>query len=319
MDTPLFWNILDIPAPVCLSVPFSCGNAKKVCGQIKFAMNQIKMKMNDLTQLDLEAATLSRLIYRSKHKHRQEKSFKALQMINRCLTNYKTMHLPFTLSSVRDTLQDNCGPTRQMMEWTLVRLYGVAHLFHRVYLLCLDAAGHLFVKVKLTHLWELTMFSLAVVSRIWTLSQYLVRLACEWYQNLYQFLDKLQPSSTPWLPEGRVLPSDLARTLNNPKYLKLKSVENPSNLLQQVDTSLPEPERAQLTKKVLSVLDNGLFDDIGESIQSKHYKRNKGLCREHTENHLVKHKKQIETEMEWKTSQKKDGCQKKNTSTPSTI
>lgn len=77
------------------------------------------------------------------------------------------MNLPFVLSSIRDSLYGEMGPTQQMVEWALVRLLGVAFLFNRVYHLCIEAAGHLYVKVKLAHILELTLFAIATVSRIW--------------------------------------------------------------------------------------------------------------------------------------------------------
>lgn len=77
------------------------------------------------------------------------------------------MHLPFTLSSVHDTLFDDRGPSRQMMEWLLVRLYGAVRLFHRVNSLCVEAVGHLIAKLKLGTMWDINVFCMAVVSRIW--------------------------------------------------------------------------------------------------------------------------------------------------------
>lgn len=57
-----------------------------------------------------------------------------------------------------------------------------------------------------------------------TISQFIVRNLCEWYTLLYKFLDKLEPSPMPWLPENCVLIDDLTQTLGNPEYLMLKSV-----------------------------------------------------------------------------------------------
>lgn len=53
----------------------------KVVAQMKSVVNKIMNTLNDLNHLNIEAATLSRLIYRTKHKLRQEKSFKGLQKV----------------------------------------------------------------------------------------------------------------------------------------------------------------------------------------------------------------------------------------------
>ncbi|XP_054274851.1 uncharacterized protein LOC128994355 isoform X2 [Macrosteles quadrilineatus] len=258
-----FWNHLDLTTPVILSCPLKCSNVYGTVSKFKSYMISIQKTMNDLKQLDSEAAALSRLIYRMKYKLRQEKSFKTLQMINRCLTNYLSIHLPSTVNSIKDTLQDDKGPSRQMLEWMLVRLLSVAHLFNRVYSLCTQAAGHLFVRLKLVHMYEITFFTVAVVSRLWTLAQFIVRKCCEWYSSLYQYLDKLQLSSHPWLPEGSFLPLDLAATLGNPAYLSLKSVKRPDKLLTEIDPAVSEADKTEINGNLTEILD---LDDIGETV-----------------------------------------------------
>lgn len=49
-----------------------------------------------------------------------------------------------------------------------------------------------------------------------TIGKYLVQSACDWYLQLLPYLNELQPSGTPWLPEDYSFPDDLVQWLDVP-------------------------------------------------------------------------------------------------------
>jgi hypothetical protein len=58
-------------------------------------------------------------------------------------------------------------------------------------------------------MWDVGLISLGIVSRIWSISKYLVLCACEWYRKLKPYLGVLEPVGIRWLPADYHFPADL--------------------------------------------------------------------------------------------------------------
>lgn len=161
-----------------------------------------------------------------KQKWRNDKGFKSIQKLNRVLRNYLAINADYVFANIQGTLTNVYGPTRQMMEYTLVRLQSLAKIFDRVYNVCLEAGTYFIQKLQVGHLWSAALVILSVVSRVWVLSQYIVKSACRWYNEMFQFLDVLQPSLVPWLPKGYHLPDNLYVWLGSPSYVTEKDQQS---------------------------------------------------------------------------------------------
>ncbi|PNF17720.1 hypothetical protein B7P43_G07383 [Cryptotermes secundus] len=142
-------------------------------------------------------------------------------LVNRGLLCYLSMDLAMVLNTIKPSPSDNgydtmCAPSRQMLEWVLVRIQGFARLFCQLMQLCQDAAFYMKCRLHLGHMWDVALISLGIVSRIWAISKYLVLCACEWYRKLKPYLDILEPVGLCWLPCGYHFPSDLRVWLDAP-------------------------------------------------------------------------------------------------------
>lgn len=114
---------------------------------------------------------LSRLIYRMKCKFRNDKGFKNMEKVNRALLNYLNLALEkeykrfknhIELSGVFVTL-----PSKQMLEYILVRTQGFAKLLARVEEVAKCAGTYLRTRIILGHAWTVTLVAYAIISRIW--------------------------------------------------------------------------------------------------------------------------------------------------------
>lgn len=71
------------------------------------------------------------------------------------------------MEKVKDLIYDDYGPSKQILEWVLVRLQGFSKLFDNVYQRCMDAASYLVWRFQSGHVWSVALIGTAVVSRIW--------------------------------------------------------------------------------------------------------------------------------------------------------
>ncbi|XP_015430643.1 PREDICTED: uncharacterized protein LOC107187148 [Dufourea novaeangliae] len=163
--------------------------------------------------LHKDAAILSRLIYRMKSKFRNDKGVKAMSKVNRGLLNYLSLSLEKEYENLRNYVEiDNNYiklPSKQMVEYVLVRTQGFAKLMLRIEEVSKHAAHFLRSRIALGHAWSVATIAFSVVSRIWILSRHLIKRSCTWYNDLYQYLKLFKLSGLNWLPSGFELPTDL--------------------------------------------------------------------------------------------------------------
>lgn len=88
------------------------------------------------TALAAEAALLSRLIYRMKCKFRNDKGLKYMGKVNKALLNYLSLALAKEYKNLIDYTEVEGGtvtlPSRQMLEYVLVRIQGFAKLMDSI-------------------------------------------------------------------------------------------------------------------------------------------------------------------------------------------
>ena len=170
--------------------------------------------------LHKEAAILSRLIYRMKSKFRNDKGVKTMSKVNKALLNYLLLSLDKEYENLKGFVEVEGKyielPTKQMVEYVLVRTQGFAKLVSRVEEVSRLSAHYLRSRIALGHAWGTTIIAYAVVSRIWILSRHLIKKSCAWYNQLYENLKFFKASGLSWLPEGYELPSNLQTWLSLP-------------------------------------------------------------------------------------------------------
>ena len=123
--------------------------------------------------LHFEAALLGRLIYRMKCKFRSDKGLKNMEKTNRALLNYLKLSLENDYRYLKDCTKLSkiskfvTLPTKQMLEYTLVRTQSFAKLMCRIESVSREAAGFLKSRINIGQAWDVSMIALSIVSRIW--------------------------------------------------------------------------------------------------------------------------------------------------------
>lgn len=118
-----------------------------------------------------EAAALSRLIYRMKNKFRNDKGLRSMVALNKALINYYNMSLLKEYKDLQSIIEVEDGvyilPSKQMLEYILVRTQGFAKLMTKVESIAKYAAHFLKARINLGHAWSIAIIAYATVSRIW--------------------------------------------------------------------------------------------------------------------------------------------------------
>nr|XP_003708405.1 PREDICTED: uncharacterized protein LOC100875173 [Megachile rotundata]XP_012152787.1 PREDICTED: uncharacterized protein LOC100875173 [Megachile rotundata] len=179
--------------------------------------------IKDLTSQKLlhkEAAILSRIIYRMKTKFRNDKGVKFMLKVNKTLLNYLHLQLKKEYENLKDFVEINNDyvtlPSKQMIEYVLVRTQGFAKLVLRMEEVSKLTAHFLRSRIGIGHAWTVATIAYAIISRIWVLSRYLVKQSCIWYNDLYQYLKSFKVSGIQWLPDNYEFPNDLKLWLSVP-------------------------------------------------------------------------------------------------------
>ncbi|XP_029046218.1 nucleolus and neural progenitor protein-like [Osmia bicornis bicornis] len=214
----VIWNHIQLERPPNVT----CHVRRKKFDATAF-LTTLEKVINDLTSQDLlhkEAAILSRIIYRMKTKFRNDKGVKSMLKVNKVLLNYLSLQLKKEYENLKSFVEINNTyvilPSKQMVEYVLVRTQGFAKLMLRLEEVSKHSAHYLKSRMGIGHAWIIAIIAYAVVSRIWLLSRHLVKQSCTWYNDLYGYLKSFNISGVSWLPDNYELPSDLKLWLSVP-------------------------------------------------------------------------------------------------------
>ncbi|XP_015121450.1 uncharacterized protein LOC107044173 [Diachasma alloeum] len=234
------WNYLHLDRP-----PTSIWRPKPGDFELLPFISTINRALEDIScqgQLNTEAAILSRLIYRMKSKFRADKGLKSMEKVNSALLNY----LKLSIERDYEYLKSNTAfneksailPSRQMVEYVLVRTQGFAKLMCRIESVARTAAHFLKNRINLGQAWTVSVIAYSVISRIWLLSRYLLRRCCNWYNDLYSFAKHLRPIGVEWMSREQTLPSDLKTWIAVP----------------WIDEHIQCPTESQVSKSIFSLI-----------------------------------------------------------------
>lgn len=191
-------------------------------------------------QLYSDSLLLSRIIYRMKQKFRTSKDFKALEKLSKCLHRYFSLNLSFDLQSLKELLPDNYSdqlylPSRNLVEYVLVRLQGVSKLMEYIIETSTDIAHMLTIRIYTGHFWKIGFIVFSIVSRIYVLSRYTLKAICNFYSQLLPISKQLKTVGKVWLPKNYVFPQNLEEWLD----INLSKLDQNFQQLQG-STSVPE-------------------------------------------------------------------------------
>ncbi|XP_014213256.1 uncharacterized protein LOC106642867 [Copidosoma floridanum] len=240
-------------------------------------INRVLCDFKTFSALHAEAALLSRLIYRMKSKFRSDKGLKHMEKVNRALLNYLNMSLHKDYEILQKYTEINNGivslPSRQTLEYVLVRTQGFAKLMCRVESMAVTAASILQSRLYIGQSWTVAMIAFAVISRIWILSRHMVRKSCTWYDDIYKFAKSFKIVGISWLPDKHVLPKKLSKWLNIPWLSENFDTmplheENWSDSIFNLIQVNTETEPTEVNS-INSAIDKAMKDELKESVMLK--------------------------------------------------
>lgn len=159
--------LLELPNCTCIFYIHNFIDSKAFLTIIDNAIKEFE----SMDILNIEAALLSRLIYRMKNKFRSDKGFKSMEKVKRALINYLNMAIIKDYTSLKSYIHVESEvitlPSRQLLEYVLVRTQGFAKLLERLEQITRCSANFLKMRIKLGHAWSISLIAYATISRIW--------------------------------------------------------------------------------------------------------------------------------------------------------
>ncbi|XP_072760560.1 uncharacterized protein [Anoplolepis gracilipes] len=211
-----YWNMLYLERPPYATWSIKSSVAREAGINVDLCKCVLNMAINDLDSMDIlhgEAAALSRLIYRMKNKFRNDKGLKSMVALNKALINYYNMSLLKEYKKLRSIIEMEDGihilPSKQMVDYVLVRTQGFAKLMAKIENIAKYAAHFLKARINLGHAWSIAIIAYATVSRIWFCSRHTLKKSCNWYDQLYICSKNFEYVGLSWIPRNQSLPCNL--------------------------------------------------------------------------------------------------------------
>lgn len=158
--------------------------------------------------LNVELSILSQFLYKNHNRFRNDKCHRFLKLIqksaNRFFNELKLDKEVLKFSGVFPIPLDIKNknkiylPTKQMLEFILVRLYGGGNLLWKLIAHCQNAGELCVQRLKLGHFWNIGLNNLSCVSRLWALSISMLVLVEKAYQCFLLLLPILPASNVKW-------------------------------------------------------------------------------------------------------------------------
>lgn len=145
-------------------------------------------------------------------------------------------------------------PTKQMLEYVLLRIMAFSKLMFRITTGSKRAAVFYLDRIKRGESHWMCLMPYALLSRVWSMSLVLLQHSCNWYNQLFPILDQLEYKGLKFLPENYVLPSNLEN------WIDMKNLNNVGRFewSQKFDTnfaSLMDEDEDKLSENILKFVD----------------------------------------------------------------
>lgn len=223
-------------------------------------MDRAKKKFSQeiLNTLRVESLVLCRCIYRMNLQFRNDKGFKYMQKTNSLLKKVLNFDILsdfnyFYCSVPQKYDKDMYMPTRQMLEYLLVRLQGYSQLASRVCESAQTTVEFMRGRLILGHLWVTAAVNLSLASRIWQLCKDLTENCCVLFDDLLPLRENLIPIGGEWLEKGYEFPVELK------VWLDMDWLKDQSDVVSHVQLELP----------IFNLIDDEEDDDVEFCYQYK--------------------------------------------------
>ncbi len=128
--------------------------------------------------MDVERAVLQTIVYKNQHRFRNDKGFRDVRLVSKCVDRLYEVDLAKTVRDFLDSLPplaDIVGsddgaiyfPTASMLSHVAGRLEGVFRLLEKLGVYCLLAGDMQLRRMRLGHVWNAAMVNVAVISKLW--------------------------------------------------------------------------------------------------------------------------------------------------------
>ncbi|CAH1263787.1 NEPRO [Branchiostoma lanceolatum] len=218
MAESFFWKeVENLKCPPISRCPFSGDKgsvhvfADKVVGMETFLLRDPYLKF--------EQSVLTRVLYKLSASLRRNKHYQYLKMVEKTLCKLARLELVTAVSHVSSccpSYKDGSTggaavlmPSRQLVEFLLVKLLGAAELTKRTISLCAEAFVLIAQQITRSLFLAANCTLLSITSRLWALLKSFQEQLKEWYSFIRPWVDRLQGTQVQWLPEGVKLPLDL--------------------------------------------------------------------------------------------------------------
>ncbi|XP_047508989.1 uncharacterized protein LOC125052287 [Pieris napi] len=204
------WNNKAIlPPPINT---FLCKNYKDI-RDLRYNTNNIIQVLSKQSPLHQESALFSRFLYKFDKKFRNDIGYRNFKKVNTALKKYLTLNLLKDLQRFASLLPNKDDelyfPTRQMMEYVLVRIMSFSKLMLRIVICAKQAAVFYLDRIKRGESHWMCLMPYALLSRIWSMAQVLLQHSCNWYNQFHPLLKILQPKGLNFLPPEYKMPDDM--------------------------------------------------------------------------------------------------------------
>lgn len=205
--------------------------------------------------LHKESAICSRFLYKYDKKFRNDIGYRNLRKVNTALKKYLALNLLKDIEHFLSCLpSDNDDglylPTRQMMEYVILRIMAFSKIMLRICVCSKQAAVFYLDRIKRGESHWMSLLPYALLSRLWSMSMILLQHSTTWYSNLYPYLNKLELKGLKFLPDTYKLPEDMEQ------WLDLKNVDNFGRF------DWAQKKNIDIDSALIDDDDNDLFENI---------------------------------------------------------
>lgn len=190
---------------------------------LKQICNNIIKILTKQSPLHEESALLSRFLYKFDRKFRNDIGYRYFKKVHIGLKRYLFINLLKDIENFSNALpstDDEYVPTRQMLEYVLVRLITFSKIMLRICTLSKQAAIFYLDRVKRGESHWMCLMPYALLSRVWSISLVLLQHGTQWYSSLHSYLNKLVLKGLKFLPDNYKLPDNLE------SWLDLENLDN---------------------------------------------------------------------------------------------
>ncbi|KAJ8045605.1 hypothetical protein HOLleu_08644 [Holothuria leucospilota] len=159
--------------------------------------------------------------------------------------------IPETIGETLPGIKPNKWPSRQMLEYFLVKLLGFASLCVYIWSLGYKTNELLLQNMEVKNLFLRNLLQTGFLSRMQIIAQHLVEKSCKWYTGLYPWLQRLPELESNWLPEGVTLPSTVEEAVGK----ELTELRNIASLI------VPKKKKQNTLQRFFSLLDENDVED----------------------------------------------------------